>query len=100
MVAERHPINFSLATRPRGQVFVIPDRCKGCRFCIEFCPADVLEPSFEINSKGYHYPVVRDDKAQSCIHCQFCDLVCPELAIYTQPIKENVFYTQAIKENV
>jgi 2-oxoglutarate ferredoxin oxidoreductase subunit delta len=89
-VAERRPLNLTQATRPRGQVFVIPARCKGCKFCIEFCPADVLEVSAEINAKGYHYPVVRSDKFDSCIHCQFCDLVCPELAIFTKPIPQNV----------
>jgi 2-oxoglutarate ferredoxin oxidoreductase subunit delta len=83
-LAGRRPLNISQATRPRGQVFVIPNRCKGCNFCIEFCPADVLEASREINAKGYHFPVVREDRIGSCIHCQFCDLVCPELAIYTQ----------------
>jgi 2-oxoglutarate ferredoxin oxidoreductase subunit delta len=87
-MAERRPLNYHQATQPRGQVFVIPDRCKGCKFCIEFCPADVLELSREINAKGYHYPVVRIDRSQSCIHCQFCDLVCPELAIFTQPVQE------------
>jgi 2-oxoglutarate ferredoxin oxidoreductase subunit delta len=90
ILAERRPLNFTSATRPRGQVSVIPDRCKGCKFCIEFCPADVLEVSRELNAKGYHYPVVRADKEESCIHCQFCDLVCPELAIFTQPVSQSL----------
>lgn len=62
---------------------MIPQRCKGCRFCIEFCPEKVLEFSEDFNSKGYHYPVVVGGKEDACVHCRFCDLICPEMAIYT-----------------
>jgi 2-oxoglutarate ferredoxin oxidoreductase subunit delta len=82
-VAPRQPLNAAAFPVPRGQVYVIPERCKGCDFCIEFCPRDVLVESEEINAKGYHYPVVLADKTDECADCQFCTLVCPEFAIYT-----------------
>ncbi len=56
------------------------ERCKGCRFCIEFCPQHVLYETDEANSKGYH--VVRRDDSGTCIGCEMCSLVCPEFAIH------------------
>ena len=80
----RRPIDAQSVSIPVGRVFVIPDRCKGCRFCIEFCPEEVLAESAAINPKGYHYPVVAPGKEQACVNCRFCQLVCPEFAIYTE----------------
>ena len=80
----RTPMDRETAYIPRGQVYVIPGRCKGCGFCIEFCPETVLSTSSDINAKGYHFPIVADEKIDSCIHCGFCDVVCPEFAIYTE----------------
>ena len=68
---------------PQGVVHVIAERCKECNFCINYCPAEVLAYSDDINSRGYHYPVVVDGKATACVLCKFCDLICPELAIHT-----------------
>ncbi len=72
----------------RGEVHIIPERCKGCGFCIEFCPREVLEKSDETNSKGYHIPTVKEGKENSCVNCQTCMLVCPEFAIYTEEVEE------------
>ena len=84
----RQPVSQSVLKIPRGQTYIIPERCKGCKFCIEFCPKDVLEESPDINSRGYHFPVVAGEKEEACIHCGFCTLVCPEFAIYTLEIAE------------
>ncbi len=80
----RKPLDSELVAVPTGQVFVIVERCKGCRFCVEFCPEEVLEESTGMNAKGYHYPVVAPGKESACINCAFCKLVCPEFAIYTE----------------
>lgn len=79
-------MDLSLAQVPEGRVHVIPERCKQCDFCITFCPTDVLEYSQDINAKGYHFPVVAQGKESACVHCGFCDLMCPELAIYTTEV--------------
>jgi 2-oxoglutarate ferredoxin oxidoreductase subunit delta len=71
---------------PCGQVHLIPDRCKGCKLCIEFCPQQVLVQSTATNAKGYHYPVVAPGKQDACVVCGFCSLICPEFAIFATEI--------------
>lgn len=71
-----------------GRVHVIAERCKQCNFCIHYCPTNVLEYSVEINAKGYHFPIVSTGKETACVHCRFCDLICPELAIFTTEITD------------
>lgn len=83
VASPRRPVDQALVQLPRGQVHVIPDRCKGCRFCIEFCPRQVLTESADMNARGYHFPVVAPGQENACVHCGFCTVVCPELAIFT-----------------
>jgi 2-oxoglutarate ferredoxin oxidoreductase subunit delta len=69
----------------KGKVHIEKNRCKGCAFCVEYCPKDVLEMSEEFNVKGYHPPFVKDEDA--CVYCQLCESICPEFAIFVT-IKE------------
>lgn len=83
-VFARTPLDIDQQSIPCGLIFLIPDRCKGCNICIELCPKDVLQESPQMNAKGYHYPEIQPGKENACIHCEFCSMVCPEFAIYTQ----------------
>jgi len=66
---------------PDGELCIIADWCKGCGFCVEFCPRDVLENSEKFNRKGYHPPrVAHPDK---CNTCDTCEMICPDFAIFT-----------------
>jgi 2-oxoglutarate ferredoxin oxidoreductase subunit delta len=71
---------------PRGQVIISPELCKGCGFCIEFCPAGVLEFSEGFNSKGYHPPLAV--KPEACTGCGLCGIYCPDFAIFGILLKE------------
>ncbi len=84
----RKPLDAGRLRVPRGQVYIIPDRCKGCGLCVAFCPQQVLQQSPEINAKGYHYPEIAPGKEEACVHCQFCSLICPEFAIFTREVGE------------
>lgn len=65
---------------PRGEVHVLVARCKGCGFCVEFCPTHVLEMSTDYNAKGYHYPLVV--RPGACTGCDLCGMVCPDFAVF------------------
>jgi 2-oxoglutarate ferredoxin oxidoreductase subunit delta len=82
-VYARTPLNLDRIPMIRGRVFVIPQRCKGCELCVNFCPRGVLLTSEQTNAKGYHIPDIAPGKEGDCVHCQFCTLICPEFAIYT-----------------
>lgn len=82
-VFSRIPLNLELAVVPRGQVYIIPERCKECNLCIHFCPNNALVESLETNLKGYHYPQLNIANGKDCINCEFCTMVCPEFAIFT-----------------
>ncbi|UCG28856.1 MAG: 4Fe-4S binding protein [Bacteroidales bacterium] len=64
----------------KGNIHIVKDRCKGCGFCVEYCPNNVLELSEEFNIKGYHPPYIKHE--EDCIYCQLCETICPEFSIY------------------
>ncbi len=79
----------TIQVKRRGIVYLVKDRCKGCGFCIEFCPMGVLKPSKDFNAQGYHYPIlVEEPPNKVCIACGFCTVICPEFAIYAEPMEE------------
>lgn len=71
-----------------ADVYVIPERCKECSYCWEYCPEDVLAMSDNINSKGYHYPMIAEGKEHACVACSMCLNICPEFAIFTKVREE------------
>lgn len=72
--------------KARGSVSINAELCKGCGFCIEFCPSEVLEFSAEFNSKGYHPPYAV--KPEACTGCDLCGIYCPDFAIFGILIRE------------
>ncbi len=82
----RKPLDADAISVPHGRIHVIRELCKGCGFCVEYCPRRVLELSEEFNKKGYHPPIAGNPEA--CVCCGLCELICPEFAIYVKPIEE------------
>ncbi len=62
------------------EIIIDKERCKGCGFCVEFCPTQVLALDEEFNAKGYHPPKVVD--LDYCTGCDLCGMYCPDYAIY------------------
>jgi 2-oxoglutarate ferredoxin oxidoreductase subunit delta len=82
----REPLDQEKIRVTRGRVQIIAERCKGCEFCISYCPRGVLEMSKGFNPKGYHYPEATD--AKQCVNCHFCEVLCPEFAIFSVEEKD------------
>ena len=81
----RKPLDADKLQIPHGEIHIIRERCKGCGFCVEYCPKDVLELSIEFNYKGYHPP--RAKNPDDCVHCGLCELLCPEFALFVKEKK-------------
>jgi 2-oxoglutarate ferredoxin oxidoreductase subunit delta len=81
----RIPLDSERFVRPQGRIFILVERCKGCGFCVEYCPRQVLQISTRFNKKGYHYPeAVQED---ACVDCDLCESLCPEFAIYSECVE-------------
>jgi 2-oxoglutarate ferredoxin oxidoreductase subunit delta len=78
---------FNDIKQTRGEVHINATWCKGCAFCVQFCPTNVLEMSPEFNAKGYHPPYVKNPEA--CTDCKFCQLICPEFSIFVNRVEDN-----------
>jgi len=63
----------------KGSVKINQELCKGCTFCMTFCPRQALALSEKLNRKGYIVAEFIGDKG--CTGCATCALVCPEIAI-------------------
>jgi 2-oxoglutarate ferredoxin oxidoreductase subunit delta len=58
--------------REPAEIEIRSDWCKGCEFCVMFCPKHVLQMEGVL-------PKVID--ATSCTRCLICESVCPDFAI-------------------
>ena len=74
------PLDAEKVKHPKAEIHIIKDHCKGCGFCIYYCPKKVLEESDEINAMGVHPPRVVDES--KCILCSLCTAICPDFAIF------------------
>lgn len=72
------------------KIHIIKERCKQCNLCIVFCPRQVLQQSNEANKKGYHIPeqIEEPEKGKICLACGFCEVVCPDFAIWIEDRRE------------
>lgn len=54
--------------------------CNGCGICVNSCSMDVIRMDEESKKAIIKYP-------EDCMLCDFCELDCPENAIYVSPVK-------------
>lgn len=63
----------------KQRITLLGSLCKGCGYCIEFCPNKVFEKSDEMNEKGVTLPRVKDP--DKCTLCGLCTRLCPDFAL-------------------
>ncbi|OGJ90522.1 MAG: hypothetical protein A2268_03565 [Candidatus Raymondbacteria bacterium RifOxyA12_full_50_37] len=68
--------------KTRYSVRIIAERCKGCMFCVSFCPAGVLGRDGTANARGYPLPCIAS--AAVCTGCALCQKLCPDFAIFIE----------------
>jgi len=61
-------------------------KCKGCGYCVRFCPKNLIYLDTVFNEKGYHPAVFGHE--DNCTGCGLCGLVCPDLAIVVYKEKD------------
>lgn len=64
---------------PKQRIKLIDNLCKGCGYCIEFCPNKVFDKSDQVNEKGVNLPRIRDQT--KCTLCGLCTRLCPDFAL-------------------
>lgn len=69
------------------QVTFKTEECKGCEFCIAFCPKKLIKADKNVlNRSGIHPAMITDTAA--CIGCLSCALMCPDAVITIVKLEE------------
>ncbi|MBN2804821.1 MAG: 4Fe-4S binding protein [Deltaproteobacteria bacterium] len=63
----------------KGSITLNEQRCKGCTYCITFCPTGAIKMGDKLNEKGYTMPALVEPFL--CTGCDLCGTYCPEFAI-------------------
>jgi 2-oxoglutarate ferredoxin oxidoreductase subunit delta len=67
-----------MEAKPKFQVIVDSNYCKGCGLCVYFCPKKELTISGKKNKKGY---LCAEFSGNECTGCLRCGLICPDAAL-------------------
>jgi 2-oxoglutarate ferredoxin oxidoreductase subunit delta len=71
----------------KGTVVLNEERCKGCTYCVRFCPTNALEMTDRLNHKGYNLPILAHP--EKCNGCDLCGMYCPDFAIFGRRLRHN-----------
>ena len=63
----------------QGAIEIVPERCKGCGLCVEFCPKRGIRLADCADGRGICIAVHCDE--DSCTGCAICAAVCPDVAV-------------------
>ncbi len=63
----------------KGMIVIDKELCKGCKYCVEVCPFDVIIIEKNFNQKGF-FPAL-PKYMEKCTGCGMCAQMCPDIAI-------------------
>lgn len=64
-----------------GKIVVDMSICKGCGYCVQFCPAHAIRVGDKRNTSGYGNHCAEPVEGAKCVGCAVCAIVCPDTAI-------------------
>ena len=62
-----------------ADIIISKELCKGCVYCVEFCPVKCLSMGDQFNARGFFYPIFENE--EKCTGCGACACLCPDFAI-------------------
>lgn len=62
-----------------AKIVIDRGRCKGCGFCVDACPKDLIVIGKELNGQGYLSAMIGDN--DDCTGCALCAEICPDVTI-------------------
>lgn len=63
-----------------NRIVIDEELCKGCGFCITYCPKALIHLGSKFNSLGFKYAEPGAEEGV-CTACEICALMCPDAAI-------------------
>lgn len=63
----------------KGMIIINKELCKGCTYCVDVCPLNVIVIEERFNKKGYFQ--ASPEHPEKCTGCAICAQMCPEVAI-------------------
>jgi len=66
-------------SKPKGEIVIDAERCKGCGLCIWVCPKGNIKLADQEDYRGIR--ISSYDKNHKCTGCTFCAIICPDVAI-------------------
>ena len=70
----------------KGRIKINTELCKGCSYCVDACPINILKMSENTNQHSYKYAEMTD--MDKCTGCKACAIMCPEIAIEVWVVEE------------
>jgi NAD-dependent dihydropyrimidine dehydrogenase PreA subunit len=67
-------------SKTAAEVVIREEWCKGCQYCVVFCPTDVL---------AMERKIAKVVNIENCTGCDLCAWICPEFAVKVNKEESN-----------
>ncbi len=68
-----------LAAKPKVNIAVNEEWCKGCGLCVAVCPRHAMALSEHMNDRGFHPAHL--EHPEDCTGCAQCATMCPDACL-------------------